>query len=62
MPYPGVLAWARGDVPTPQGTIHFEWAHKGKKYTAKVVSPVPGTVTLPGRKPVSVSAGTHLIR
>jgi hypothetical protein len=62
MPYPGVLAWARGDVPTPHGTIHFEWARKGKKYTAKVVSPVPGTVTLPGRKPVRLPAGTHVIR
>jgi hypothetical protein len=61
MPYPGVLAWARGDVPTPQGTIHFEWSRNGQKFTAKVVSPVPGTVTLPGHKPVSVPAGTHVI-
>ena len=46
-PHTGKLAWAAGDVPTPRGTIHFEWRRQGKRFTARVVSPVPGTVVLP---------------
>jgi alpha-L-rhamnosidase-like protein len=60
-PRPGDLAWARGDVPTPRGTIHFEWSRRGRRFTATVTSPVPGTVTLPGGKPVAVPAGTHVV-
>jgi hypothetical protein len=48
------LKWARGDVPTPHGTIHFEWAIAHGKLTAKVISPVPGRIGVPGPGPVTL--------
>jgi hypothetical protein len=46
-PHLADLKWAGGDVPTPHGTIHFQWAIGGGKLTAKVVAPVPGRIALP---------------
>lgn len=46
-PHPSNLAWARGTVPTPHGSIRFAWNRKGPIFTATVDSPVPGTITLP---------------
>ena len=46
-PHTGSLSWAAGDVPSPHGTIHFEWRRWGRTFTARVVSPVPGTIALP---------------
>jgi hypothetical protein len=63
-PRPAGLTWARGDVPTPHGTIHFEWRRQKGSMTAKVSSPVAGTVVLPTAgnvtvdgKPVKLPAG-----
>jgi hypothetical protein len=53
-PRPAGLAWAAGDVPTPGGTIHVEWRRQGKSMTARVSSPVPGTVVLPAVGSVTV--------
>jgi hypothetical protein len=41
------VGWARGDVPTPHGTIHVEWTRKGAGLSLEVVAPVPATLTLP---------------
>ncbi len=53
-PRPGGLAWARGDVPTPHGTIHFEWRRQRGSMTATVSSPVAGTVVLPATGAVTM--------
>ena len=76
-PHPSDLAWARGAVPTPHGSIELAWSHSGKMFTVKVDSPVSGTITLPlagtvvrdgrtvGSRPagalVPVSAGVHTV-
>jgi Bacterial alpha-L-rhamnosidase C-terminal domain/Bacterial alpha-L-rhamnosidase 6 hairpin glycosidase domain len=46
-PHPSGLAWARGTVPTPHGTISFSWRRAGKTFTARVDAPVAGTISLP---------------
>ena len=46
-PHPSYLAWARGVVPTPNGAIAFSWRWTARRFVARVVSPVPGRVTLP---------------
>jgi len=76
-PRPSYLAWARGVVPTPHGAIAFSWTRTARRFVARVVSPVPGRVTLPvtgkatldgvhvaaGRKRTSVhvGAGEHVL-
>jgi hypothetical protein len=76
-PHPSYLAWARGVVPTPNGPISFGWTRTARRFVARVVSPVPGRVTLPvtgnatldgvhvatGRKQASVrvGAGEHVL-
>ncbi len=57
-PHTGKLLWAAGDVPTPRGAIHFEWRRQGKRFTAQVVSPVPGTIVLPAVGPTTVDGTT----
>jgi hypothetical protein len=46
-PRPSGLVWARGDVPTPHGTISFEWRSQKDAMIARVSSPVAGTIVLP---------------
>jgi hypothetical protein len=41
------LAWARGNVPTPHGTIHVDWSLRGRTLTLKVTVPTPATATVP---------------
>jgi hypothetical protein len=41
------LAWARGDVPTPKGTLHFRWTISSLSTSVRVESPVPGTIIMP---------------
>lgn len=71
------VGWARGDVPTPHGTIHVEWERQGNGLSLKVTAPTPATVTLPvvgrtvvdgrpapaqvGRTTVSFRAGSHTL-
>ena len=56
-PHPSTLARARGNVPTPHGTIQFAWSLIGKTFTVKVNSPRPGTITLPVAGSVSLDGG-----
>jgi Bacterial alpha-L-rhamnosidase C-terminal domain/Bacterial alpha-L-rhamnosidase 6 hairpin glycosidase domain len=73
-PHPSGLAWAKGTVPTPHGTISFSWSRTAKTFRARIDSPVPGSLTVPlagatslDGEPVraqgvmSLSAGTHTI-
>jgi hypothetical protein len=46
-PHLADLLWARGDLPTPKGNLHFEWSRTPNSMTAKIRTPVPGTITLP---------------
>ncbi len=46
-PHPADLRWARGNVPTPHGTISFSWDYGARKMTAKVDAPVGGRIVLP---------------
>jgi Bacterial alpha-L-rhamnosidase 6 hairpin glycosidase domain/Bacterial alpha-L-rhamnosidase C-terminal domain len=76
-PHPSYLAWARGVVPTPNGAIAFGWTRTARRFVARVVSPVPGRLTLPvtgkatldgvqvaagrTRTSVHVGAGEHVL-
>lgn len=53
----GELAWAKGAVPTPHGLITVSVGADA----IDVDSPVPVTLDLPGRPPVSLPAGAHTI-
>ncbi len=47
-PHPADVAWARGDVPTPHGTIHVDWRYGAAgDFIETVKTPVPGTITVP---------------
>jgi hypothetical protein len=63
-PHPADVAWAKGDVPTPHGTIHVFWRYGATgDFIETVHTPVAGTITVPfgglatidGRKIASVS-------
>jgi hypothetical protein len=53
-PHPGDLQWAKGDVPTPHGTLHVSWKLVGGKPVVTVVAP-RGTVWAndPAKKPAA---------
>ena len=38
-PHPGDLEWARGDVPTPHGTIHVSWKLAAGRAVVSVSAP-----------------------
>ena len=38
-PHPGDLEWAKGDIPTPHGTIHVSWQLVAGKPVVTVVAP-----------------------
>ncbi len=46
-PHPSDLEWAKGDVPTPKGNLHLEWARAAAGFSVAVVSPVPGKIVVP---------------
>lgn len=50
-PHPAGLAWARGRVPTPRGTVEVAWTHdaKAKVFELRVESPIgmPVKIQLP---------------
>ena len=53
-PQPAGLDWARGNMPTPVGTVHVEWRKDATgtlSLSAQVPAGVPVTVILPGRAP-----------
>jgi hypothetical protein len=65
-PHPSGLAWARGRVPTPHGTISFSWSRTETAFEATVDSPVEGAVAIPMYGDVKVDGGrlrarTHLV-
>ncbi len=76
-PHPANLTSARGTVPTPHGTITFSWTRAAATFSAKVDSPVPGTITVPAsgratldgkavsaqqtRTTVKVASGSHTL-
>ena len=76
-PHPSGLAWARGDVPTPRGTVHVEWSRRGRTLTLTAVTPASAVLTLPAggrasldgrrvasagdRTTVRVGAGRHTL-
>jgi alpha-L-rhamnosidase len=48
-PHPAAgLAWARGSVPTPRGTVSVEW-NAEKDFTLQLSVPAPARVTVPTR-------------
>jgi hypothetical protein len=47
-PHPAGLAWARGSVPTPRGTVSVEW-NAEKEFALQVSVPAPARVTVPTR-------------
>jgi hypothetical protein len=51
------LVYARGDVPTPHGTIHVEWRQIEQTLVAAIVIPVNTTALLPDN--TRLSAGRH---
>jgi hypothetical protein len=47
-PHPADVAWAKGDVPTPHGTVHIYWGYGTVgDFIETVRTPVPGTITVP---------------
>jgi Bacterial alpha-L-rhamnosidase 6 hairpin glycosidase domain/Bacterial alpha-L-rhamnosidase C-terminal domain len=47
-PHPADVAWVKGDVPTPHGTVHVYWRYGASgDFVATVQTPVPGTITVP---------------
>jgi hypothetical protein len=52
-PHPGDLAWARGKVPTPHGTISVEWT---TGFALLIETPVPAVVRLPSTSPEIITA------
>jgi len=47
-PHPADIAWAKGDVPTPKGTVHVYWRYGAVgDFIETVRTPVPGTITVP---------------
>ena len=46
-PHPADVTWAKGDVPTPHGTVHVSWSYDQSGFKESVRSPVGGTLTVP---------------
>jgi hypothetical protein len=61
-PHPSGLAWARGRMPTPHGSIGFGWSRSETSFDATVDSPVPGAITLPMYGDVRVDDGRLRVR
>jgi alpha-L-rhamnosidase len=59
----GGLIWARGELLSRYGRIISAWRiERGRLHLEVTVPPnTTATVTLPGRKPVAVAAGTHAV-
>ncbi|MEU1622888.1 family 78 glycoside hydrolase catalytic domain [Streptomyces sp. NPDC005722] len=59
----GGITWARTRHETPYGTAALSWELTGDRLVATVTVPpgCTGIVELPGRAPVSVPAGEHLV-
>lgn len=56
-PHLGGLAWAEGKIPTPHGLLSV----RADPDCVQVDSPVPVVVELPGKEPVSLPAGKHVV-
>ncbi|MGI4787525.1 MAG: alpha-L-rhamnosidase C-terminal domain-containing protein [Janthinobacterium lividum] len=54
----GDLAWAEGDVPTPQGLLHVRAAKNGAKMTVNLIVP-PGVSALVGVPGSTVTVNEH---
>lgn len=61
-PHPSGVAWARGRVPTPHGTISFSWSRTETSFDATVDAPVGGTVAIPMYGDVTVDGGRLHVR
>jgi Bacterial alpha-L-rhamnosidase 6 hairpin glycosidase domain/Bacterial alpha-L-rhamnosidase C-terminal domain len=46
-PHLSGLEWAKGDVPTPKGNLHFECTLSPTSMSVTIRTPVPGTIKLP---------------
>jgi hypothetical protein len=47
-PHPADVAWAKGTVPTPHGTVSVSWRYGATgDFIETVHTPVPGTITVP---------------
>ncbi|NUP14518.1 MAG: family 78 glycoside hydrolase catalytic domain [Streptomyces sp.] len=59
----GDITWARTRHDTPYGTASLAWELAGSELTARIVVPegCQGTAELPGRTPVVLEAGEHLL-
>ena len=63
VPPTGGLNHASGRVPTPRGPVSVSWTRSGGTVTVRVVVPAnaQAVVHVPGRQPVVVGSGTHVI-
>jgi Bacterial alpha-L-rhamnosidase 6 hairpin glycosidase domain/Bacterial alpha-L-rhamnosidase C-terminal domain len=46
VPHPGDVEWAKGDVPTPHGTVSASWEHHDARFTLQLTSPAGTTARI----------------